>query len=88
MVVKAVESLSLLSRCRCIKVCTHEVMVDRFVVDALNLGSVEGVSDVESRAVETPVFVFTEGVVAILRARAAPVSLQRQCESEEFIKET
>lgn len=65
--------------CRCIKVCTHEVMVDGFVVDALNLGGVEGMSDVESRAVEAAILVLAEGgIVAVLRARAASVPLQRR----------
>lgn len=51
-------------------------MVNGFIVDALNLGGVEGVSDVESRAVEAAVLVLAEGgVVAVLRARAAPVPL-------------
>ena len=59
-------------------IVTYEVLVDGFVVYALYLGSVEGVGDVESRAVKPAVLVFPEGgVVAIFRARPAAIPLRR-----------
>lgn len=67
-----------MSLCLWTKPCTHEVMVDGFVVYTLNLSGVEGVGDMESRAVESAILVLAEGgVVTVFRARAASVTLRR-----------
>lgn len=63
---------------RRIIIVTHQVVIDWFIVDALDLGSVEGVRDVQSGAVKPAILVFSKGrVVAVLRARSAPVPLQK-----------